>query len=83
MKGTRLRPVDRDEARRLLTAGLRACTHCQPDVQLHILDLATRPIRRRVAGAGRPGRVDRTSVPAGRKLQPQWPPPVTQNRTTR
>lgn len=41
MKGTRLRPVDRDEARRLLTTGLRACTHCQPDTQLHILDLAT------------------------------------------
>ncbi|MFF3489527.1 DUF6233 domain-containing protein [Streptomyces sp. NPDC002701] len=26
--GKRRRPVSRDEARRLLTAGLRACTHC-------------------------------------------------------
>ncbi|PPS91481.1 hypothetical protein BZZ08_00361 [Streptomyces sp. MH60] len=34
--GTRRRPVDREEARRLLTAGLKACTHCQPDIQLHI-----------------------------------------------
>ncbi|MFE2053890.1 DUF6233 domain-containing protein [Streptomyces sp. NPDC059459] len=30
--GTRRRPVDRDEARRLLASGLKACTHCQPDV---------------------------------------------------
>ncbi|WSF66725.1 DUF6233 domain-containing protein [Streptomyces sp. NBC_01352] len=50
MKGTRLRPVDRNEARSLLTAGLHACTHCQPDVQLHILDL--------VVGSGSPSGVD-------------------------
>jgi len=30
LAGTRHRPVDRDEARRLLTAGLTACGHCQP-----------------------------------------------------
>ncbi|GAB7111099.1 hypothetical protein JCM4814A_94180 [Streptomyces phaeofaciens JCM 4814] len=39
MTGNRRRPVDRDEARRLLTAGLQSCTHCQPDVELHIIDL--------------------------------------------
>ncbi|MFJ9097804.1 DUF6233 domain-containing protein [Streptomyces sp. NPDC102405] len=31
MIGSRRRPVSRDEARRLLTEGLRAYTHCQPD----------------------------------------------------
>jgi hypothetical protein len=45
MIGSRRRPVSRDEARRLLADGLRACTHCQPDTQLHIIDLA--PGRRR------------------------------------
>ncbi|MES5824836.1 DUF6233 domain-containing protein [Streptomyces sp. RG80] len=44
MTGKRHRPVDRDEARRLLAAGLPGCTHCQPDVRLHILgDLSARP----------------------------------------
>ncbi|WP_030037935.1 DUF6233 domain-containing protein, partial [Streptomyces resistomycificus] len=43
MMGKRRRPVGRDEARRLLTAGLRACTHCQPDTALDILGLSTRP----------------------------------------
>ncbi|WP_235193113.1 transposase, partial [Streptomyces viridochromogenes] len=38
--GPRRRPVSRDEACRLLAAGLRACGHCQPDAQLLILDLA-------------------------------------------
>ncbi|MDX3763475.1 DUF6233 domain-containing protein [Streptomyces sp. AK02-04a] len=28
--GRRRRPVPRDEARRLLTSGVRACTHCKP-----------------------------------------------------
>ena len=42
MIGSRRRPVSRDEARRLLADGLRACTHCQPDTQLHIIDLAAR-----------------------------------------
>ncbi|MGP4053075.1 DUF6233 domain-containing protein [Streptomyces sp. 2A115] len=36
--GKRPRPIDRDEARRLLAAGLRACIHCRPDQRLGILD---------------------------------------------
>ncbi|MCX4419458.1 DUF6233 domain-containing protein [Streptomyces mirabilis] len=36
--GRRRRPVPRDEARRLLTSGVRACTQCKPDAQLRILD---------------------------------------------
>ncbi|MFD8133805.1 DUF6233 domain-containing protein [Streptomyces mirabilis] len=36
--GRRRRPVPRDEARRLLTSGMRACTHCKPDAQLRTLD---------------------------------------------
>ncbi|MFD8050105.1 DUF6233 domain-containing protein [Streptomyces sp. Tu102] len=31
MAGKRRRTVSRDEARRLLGAGLESCTHCQPD----------------------------------------------------
>jgi len=42
MAGKRRREVGRDEARRLLTEGLQSCSHCQPDTQLHILELATR-----------------------------------------
>ncbi|MFF0736449.1 DUF6233 domain-containing protein [Streptomyces chartreusis] len=38
--GKRRRAVSRDEARRLLAAGLEACTHCEPGTRLHILDLA-------------------------------------------
>ncbi|MGV9277757.1 DUF6233 domain-containing protein [Streptomyces griseosporeus] len=38
MTGSRRRPVSRDEARRLIAGGLRACTHCQPDARLRILD---------------------------------------------
>ncbi|MBD0844743.1 DUF6233 domain-containing protein [Streptomyces sp. TRM68416] len=34
----RRRAVDRDEARRLLAAGLPACTHCRPDRHLGILE---------------------------------------------
>ena len=34
--GKRHRPVSRDEARRLLAAGLRACSHCHPDTTLDI-----------------------------------------------
>ncbi|MGW2287070.1 DUF6233 domain-containing protein [Streptomyces phaeochromogenes] len=41
--GKRRRPVGRDEARRLLASGVRACSHCQPDTALDILDLPTRP----------------------------------------
>ncbi|MEV5343445.1 DUF6233 domain-containing protein [Streptomyces sp. NPDC052676] len=40
MTGPRWRAAGRDEARRLLSSCVRACGHCQPDVQLHILDLA-------------------------------------------
>ncbi|GAA2254028.1 hypothetical protein GCM10010145_22510 [Streptomyces ruber] len=36
--GGRRRAVDRGEARRLLAAGLRACTHCRPDRRLGILE---------------------------------------------
>ncbi|GGS98296.1 DUF6233 domain-containing protein [Streptomyces janthinus] len=36
--GNRRRPIDRDEARRLLPSGLPACPHCQPDIELRILD---------------------------------------------
>ncbi|WP_307179758.1 DUF6233 domain-containing protein [Streptomyces africanus] len=36
--GNRRRPVDRDEARRLLASGLASCPHCHPDIELHILD---------------------------------------------
>jgi hypothetical protein len=44
MAGKRRRAISRDEARRLLATGLRACTHCAPDTQLNILDLpASRP----------------------------------------
>lgn len=30
-------------SRRLLAVGLAACTHCQPDTVLGILDLSARP----------------------------------------
>ncbi|MFD7713294.1 DUF6233 domain-containing protein [Streptomyces sp. NPDC059785] len=36
--GKRRRPVGREEARRLLATGLRACTHCDPAQRLGILD---------------------------------------------
>ncbi|MET7738488.1 DUF6233 domain-containing protein [Streptomyces sp. NPDC005402] len=36
--GKRRRPVDRDEARRLLVSGLPACTHCRPDQHLGIIE---------------------------------------------
>ncbi|MEU1042386.1 DUF6233 domain-containing protein [Streptomyces sp. NPDC005551] len=36
--GKRRRPVGREEARRLLASGLRACTHCEPEHRLGILD---------------------------------------------
>ncbi|MFE4703248.1 DUF6233 domain-containing protein [Streptomyces sp. NPDC056738] len=41
--GKRRRAVPRDEARRLLTSGVRACGHCQPDTALNILDLSANP----------------------------------------
>ncbi|MET9914745.1 DUF6233 domain-containing protein [Streptomyces sp. NPDC006476] len=50
MAGKRRRVISRDEARRLLATGLRACTHCAPDAQLRILDLPTRCPRPKVSG---------------------------------
>ncbi|MFG2351869.1 DUF6233 domain-containing protein [Streptomyces phaeochromogenes] len=47
--GKRRRPVARDEARRLLASGVQACSHCQPDTALDILDLPTRPALARTA----------------------------------
>jgi hypothetical protein len=41
--GKRRRPVPSDEARRLLTSGVRACGHCQPDNALGITDLPAGP----------------------------------------
>jgi hypothetical protein len=38
MAGSRRRPVDRDEARRLLARGLKACGHCRPDAELEIIN---------------------------------------------
>ncbi|MFL1906091.1 DUF6233 domain-containing protein [Streptomyces tauricus] len=40
--GKRRRPISRDEARRLLNAGLRACSHCTPGTLLG-LPLSSRP----------------------------------------
>ncbi|MGF0175876.1 DUF6233 domain-containing protein [Streptomyces sp. Marseille-Q5077] len=42
MAGKRRRTISRDEARRLLTAGLRGCTHCEPDARLRMDDLGAR-----------------------------------------
>ncbi|MEU5242607.1 DUF6233 domain-containing protein [Streptomyces asoensis] len=41
--GRRRRAVDRDEARRLLADGLRACIHCRPDTRLNVIDLSDGP----------------------------------------
>lgn len=41
--GKRRRPVGRNEARRLLAAGLKACGHCRPDSALGITELSGRP----------------------------------------
>ncbi|MFE0513682.1 DUF6233 domain-containing protein [Streptomyces sp. NPDC058964] len=38
--------LSRDEARRLLATGPRACTHCRPDARLGILDSALPSSRR-------------------------------------
>ncbi|MET9734488.1 DUF6233 domain-containing protein [Streptomyces sp. NPDC006458] len=43
MAGRRRQPIGRDEARRLLATGLRACTHCEPDTQLRITGLSRAP----------------------------------------
>ncbi|GAA2321541.1 DUF6233 domain-containing protein [Streptomyces hawaiiensis] len=36
--GNRRRAVNRDVARHLLASGLPACPHCQPDMDLRLLD---------------------------------------------
>ncbi|MGW3099655.1 DUF6233 domain-containing protein [Streptomyces sp. NPDC001102] len=54
MLGSRRRPVDRDEARRLLADGLRARTHCRPNNGLGVLDLSRPTLLR----------APRTSVPS-------------------
>ncbi|WP_333732569.1 DUF6233 domain-containing protein [Streptomyces sp. IBSBF 3010] len=36
--GGRRRTIDRDQARRLIADGVRTCTHCQPDVELRMID---------------------------------------------
>ncbi|MFD8047683.1 DUF6233 domain-containing protein [Streptomyces chartreusis] len=65
--GKRRRAVSRDEARRLLTAGLEACTHCEPDTQLNIIDLS----RPRSAGPSRPARKIEQSCHSERILRPR------------
>ncbi|MEU2556814.1 DUF6233 domain-containing protein [Streptomyces sp. NPDC013313] len=39
MAGSRRRPVERDEVRRLLADGTSACFHCRPDTDLGIIGL--------------------------------------------
>ncbi|GGX34978.1 DUF6233 domain-containing protein [Streptomyces chartreusis] len=65
--GKRRRAVSRDEARRLLVAGLEACTHCEPGTRLHILDLA----RRRSTGPSRPARKIEQPCHPRRTLRPR------------
>ncbi|WP_242435997.1 DUF6233 domain-containing protein [Streptomyces sp. Root369] len=80
MIGSRRRPVSRDEARRLLADGLRACTHCQPDTQLHIIDLATLGAPAGAVGTGpRPGDASR-SLSTRREKQCQKSPSRTRPR---
>ncbi|MGW1067853.1 DUF6233 domain-containing protein [Streptomyces aureus] len=76
--GARRRPVPRDEARRLLTSGVRACGHCRPDTALDIADLsappapttasgrpASRPLRSAGADSSITWRQDRAMTGAG------------------
>ncbi|MEU4730766.1 DUF6233 domain-containing protein [Streptomyces sp. NPDC023588] len=37
-RGKRCRPLTAPEARRALSDGVRACTHCRPDTALGVLD---------------------------------------------
>ncbi|MFF5538543.1 DUF6233 domain-containing protein [Streptomyces cinerochromogenes] len=46
MAGKRHRPVDREEARRLLADGTSPCSHCRPDTGLGVIGLAARGIGR-------------------------------------
>ncbi|MEU6337605.1 DUF6233 domain-containing protein [Streptomyces cellulosae] len=50
MAGTRHRPVDHDEARRLLATGLTACGHCRPDSLFGITELSSNPAPTAAAG---------------------------------
>ncbi|MFC8095344.1 DUF6233 domain-containing protein [Streptomyces sp. NPDC057301] len=68
--GKRRREVSRDEARRLLAAGLPGCTHCEPDVRLRMDDLESpAPTARRrrplTTPADPPGSRLRTFVSSG------------------
>jgi hypothetical protein len=74
MTGSRCRPIGRDEARRLLAGGLAACTHCQPDSRLHILDL---PVPRDAATPPRTPVPQAIPCDLGRHLHrcPKGPPP--------
>ncbi|GGX15791.1 hypothetical protein GCM10010321_32600 [Streptomyces chartreusis] len=65
--GKRRRAVSRDEARRLLAAGLEACTHCEPGTRLHILDLS----RPRRTGPSRPASMIEQLCQLGRILRPR------------
>ncbi|MFE5923076.1 DUF6233 domain-containing protein [Streptomyces sp. NPDC056468] len=70
MAGKRRRAVSRDEARRLLAAGLPGCTHCEPDVRLRMDDLESpAPTARRrrppTTPADPPGSRLRTFVSSG------------------
>ncbi|MEY7977807.1 DUF6233 domain-containing protein [Streptomyces pilosus] len=49
--GKRRRPVDRDEARRLLAAGLTSCGHCRPCSALGITELSSHPATLTAAAA--------------------------------
>lgn len=37
-QGKRCRPVSAEEARRALSGGVPACTHCRPDTALGVID---------------------------------------------
>ncbi|WP_307721062.1 DUF6233 domain-containing protein [Streptomyces rishiriensis] len=82
--GKRRRPVDRDEARRLLADGLRLCTHCRPDTRLNVIDLSDGP-----TAAPRPtppeGHRRCTPLPHHRSPNPTRPPrlPGQPGRTLR
>ncbi|MFI1838696.1 DUF6233 domain-containing protein [Streptomyces olivaceoviridis] len=43
MAGKRHRPVSPEEARRLLTDGTSACSHCRPDTTARIVKRASHP----------------------------------------
>ncbi|MER5474218.1 DUF6233 domain-containing protein [Streptomyces sp. NPDC002685] len=70
--GKRRRPVPRDEARRLLTSGVRACGHCQPDTALEILDLSADPAPSTTPS--RPSRPSRPSPPCTTSPSPSETP---------